>query len=268
MYCLSSDYVTAVTVIFQKFMAMKISLQMSLMRRPEILNQNIFMAERRINLCNWSHLVNFLIPVFDFSFISTSPIRYHPMNRFVTESQHAKIASRWICQESLALISCILTKKWALSVGRERPAHTVARSSAAGTIRRSSAAGAHRRSSAADTHRHSSAAGAPRCRGRPALTVARQRPTLIGWTGPRRAGGEASPWRSARAGRGAGDPRRRRTRRWLRVLPVRTGACRSAHSLAGTPRLACCTDSHFNPYRCLGPQAGDLGSHSPSLRKV
>ena len=157
MYCLSSDYVTAVTVIFQKFMAMKISLQMSLMRRPEILNQNIFVAERRINLCNWSHLVNFLIPVFDFSFISTSPIRYHPMNRFITESQHAKIASRWICQESLALISCILTKKWALSVGRERPAHTVARSSAAGTIRRSLAAGTLRRSSAAGAHRRSSA---------------------------------------------------------------------------------------------------------------
>ncbi len=62
----------------------------------------------------------------------------------------------------------------------------------------------------------SSAAGAPSCRGRPALTVGR--------TGLRRAGGPGAdvvknaPWRSARAGRGAGDPQRRRTRRWLRVL--------------------------------------------------
>ena len=60
-------------VISQKFMTMKISLQM---RRPEILNQNIFTAERRINLCDWNHLVNFLIPVFE---------------KF---SSHVKIASR------------------------------------------------------------------------------------------------------------------------------------------------------------------------------
>lgn len=44
-------------------MTMTISLQM---RRPEILNQNIFMAERRLNLCDWNHLVYFLSPVFDF----------------------------------------------------------------------------------------------------------------------------------------------------------------------------------------------------------
>ena len=50
------------------------------MRRPEILNQNIFMAERRINLCDWNHLVNFLIPDFDFSFILTSPICYEPVH--------------------------------------------------------------------------------------------------------------------------------------------------------------------------------------------
>ena len=31
-------------------------------------------AQRRINLCDWNHLVNFLILVFDFSFISISPI--------------------------------------------------------------------------------------------------------------------------------------------------------------------------------------------------
>ena len=43
-------------------MTMTISLQM---RRPEILNQNIFMEERRINLRDWNHLVNFLSPVFD-----------------------------------------------------------------------------------------------------------------------------------------------------------------------------------------------------------
>jgi hypothetical protein len=63
MYCSSADYVPGVTVIFQKFMTMTISLQM---RRPEILNQNIFMAERRLNLCDWNHLVYFLSPVFDF----------------------------------------------------------------------------------------------------------------------------------------------------------------------------------------------------------
>ena len=124
-------------------------------------------------------------------------------------------------------------------------------------------------------------------RQRPTLTVTRQRPALpvavVGRRSPLLVSGRHSP----SVERDRGGPGVKLLPGVLRVrdeepethdgaehaagygcLPVSTRACPSAHSRAGTPRLACCTDSHCNPYRCLGPQAGDLGSHSPSLRKV
>ena len=152
----------------------------------------------------------------------------------------------------------VARQRLALTVARQRPALSVARQRLALTVARQ----------------------------RPTLTVTRQRPAL-----PVAVVGRRSPLlvsgRHSSVERDRGGPGVKLLPGVLRVrdeepethdgaehaagygcLPVSTRACPSAHSRAGTPRLACCTDSHCNPYRCLGPQAGDLGSHSPSLRKV